>query len=128
MAASTTVADLARTLERLPAVMQREALRPAARIARVAGYKAGLQELARETGTQPAKWSATNRVFTSVLPDGATARAWLGIAPYQTGRQRSRRRVYASFPPGYDPAPAVGEVMQETYLRVAKGRLRELLR
>ncbi len=126
-ASRRTVEDLARELERLPTVMQREALRPATRIARIAGYRAGLRELARETGTQPVKWSASHRVYTSVQPDGTTARAWLGIAPYQTGRVSARRKVYAEFPPGYDPAPAVGEVMQQTYLRVASGRLKELL-
>ena len=121
-----SIEDLVRRLERMPTTIQREALRPAARVARVAGYTAAAKKLADDTGTRPEKWKISHRVFTSVEPGGVEARSWIGTAPYLV-RRRGRGNVFAEFPAGYDPGPAVADVMQGAYLRVAEAKLREII-
>jgi len=122
----TTIDDIARRLERMPQTIQREALRPAARVARVAGYTMGAAELARETGTEPVKWKRSHRVFTAVQPDGVSVRLWMGIAPYLHRRRRSGN-LFREFASGYNPAAEVGPKMEEAYVRVARGKIREIL-
>ena len=118
-------AEVAAAVRRLPQRARADVLAPAARIARVAGYRAGAAELARETGTDEGRWKRFHRVYTSV-ERGARARAWLGLNPYPIRRRRGVPE-YADFPAHYDPAPAVGDTMRGTYERIAEARLRELL-
>lgn len=125
--AAGSIDGIARRLEHMPAAIKREALRPAAKVARVVGYREGAAELGRETGIAAAAWKRHHRVYTSIQPGGVSARLWMGIAAYPTERRQGGRRVYAQFPAGYDPATHVGPAMEAAYVRVAEAEIREIL-